>query len=104
MPIPVDPNIENENFYEINKTKDLFFALSHVNYGKLKKNINDERSIFINELLKIGDNKLIFIFRSFNEEPKWNYEFNKEIAISKTALNLSRGGPANIAQVIELLL
>ena len=96
LPIPVDPNIENENFYEINKTKDLFFALSHgVNYGKLKKNTNDERSIFINELLRISNNKFNFHFLGlFNEEPKWNYEFNKEISISKTALNLSRGGPS----------
>ena len=38
LPIPVDPNIENGQFYEVNKEKDLFFALSHgVNYGKLKK-------------------------------------------------------------------
>ena len=30
LPIPVDPNIENGQFYEINKEKDLFFALSTV--------------------------------------------------------------------------
>ena len=96
LPIPVDPNIESENFYEYHKTKDLFFALSNgVNYGKLKKNVTDERSIFINKLLKIGSNEINFHFLGlFKEEPKWNYEFNKEISISKTALNLSRGGPS----------
>ena len=30
----------------------------------------------------------------FNEQPKWNYEFEKELMFSKTALNLSRGGPS----------
>ena len=30
----------------------------------------------------------------YNEEPKWNYNFNKELMFSKTALNLSRGGPS----------
>ncbi|WP_440618407.1 glycosyltransferase [Candidatus Pelagibacter sp. HIMB1493] len=96
LPIPVDPNIESENFYENNKTKDLFFALSHgVNYGKLKKNVTDERSKFIDKLLKIGSDKFNFHFLGlFNEEPKWNYEFNKEISVAKTALNLSRGGPS----------
>ena len=96
LPIPVDPNIENENFYEYEKTKDLFFALSHgVNYGKLKKNVKDERNNFIDNLIKYSDNNINFNFLGlYNEEPKWNYEFNKEIMISKTALNLSRGGPS----------
>ena len=44
MPVPVDENIESENFYNHKKTKDLFFALSHgVNFGKLKKGVNDDR-------------------------------------------------------------
>ena len=96
LPIPVDPNIESENFYEYYKTKDLFFALSNgVNYGKLKKNVSDERSKFIDKLIKIGSDKINFHFLGlFKEEPKWNYEFNKEISIAKTALNLSRGGPS----------
>ena len=38
LPIPVDPNIESGHFYDIEKNKDLFFALSNgVNFGKLKK-------------------------------------------------------------------
>ena len=33
----------------------------------------------------------------FNEQPKWNYNFNNELMICKTALNLSRGGPNKYA-------
>ena len=66
-----------------------------VNYGKLKKNVYDERSIFIDKLIKFGSDNINFHFLGlYNEEPKWNYEFNKEISIAKTALNLSRGGPS----------
>ena len=94
LPIPVDPNIENGHFYDINKQTDLFFALSHgVNYGKLKKTI-DDRSFFITELLNKSKNEIKFnILGLYNEQPKWNHEFNSEIMLSKTALNLSRGGP-----------
>ncbi len=96
LPIPVDPNIESGQFYEINKEKDLFFALSHgVNYGKLKKNTFDERSKFIDKLISISKNKINFnILGLYNEEPKWNYNFLNELMICKTALNLSRGGPS----------
>ena len=99
LPIPVDVNIENGNFYEIKKDKDLFFALSHgVNYGKLKKNSFDERVKFIDKLISYSDNKTNFnILGLYNEEPKWNYDFNKELMICKTALNLSRGGPNKYA-------
>ena len=95
LPIPVDPNIENGNFYEFKKNKDLFFALSHgVNYGKLKKNSFDERSKFIDELIYHSKEKINFNFLGlYDEEPKWNYNFLNELMICKTALNLSRGGP-----------
>ena len=95
LPIPVDPNIENGTFYDVSKTKDLFFALSHgVNYGKLKKNTYDARLNFINELISNNNNNIDYhIFGLFNEQPKWNFEFEKELMICKTALNLSRGGP-----------
>ena len=99
LPIPVDPNIENGNFYNVKKNKDLFFALSHgVNYGKLKKNTFDERSKFIDKMISYSGNKANFnILGLYNEEPKWNYEFNQELMICKTALNLSRGGPNKYA-------
>ena len=99
LPIPVDPNIENGKFYNVKKDKDLFFALSHgVNYGKLKKNTIDERYDFINKLISHSNNQINFnILGLYNEEPKWNYDFNNELMTSKTALNLSRGGPNKYA-------
>ena len=50
---------------------------------------------FIEEILKHSVDKFNFHFLGlYNEQPKWNYEFNNELMISKTALNLSRGGPS----------
>jgi len=94
LPIPVDPNIEEFNFYLCRKDKDMFFALSHgVNYGKLKNNI-DEREIFLNNLIKVSKDKINFHILGFNrEEPKWNYDYYKELMRCSVALNLSRGGP-----------
>ncbi len=99
LPIPVDPNIECGNFFEVPKEKDLFFALSHgVNYGMLKKNVTDERSLFIDKLIKLSKERINYNFLGlFGEQPKWNYNYNKELMISKTALNLSRGGPNKYA-------
>jgi len=99
LPIPVDPNIESGHFYKISKGKDLFFALSNgVNFGKLKKNIIDERLKFIEKLILCSEDKINFnILGLYNEQPKWNYAFNNELMISKTALNLSRGGPNKYA-------
>ena len=73
----------------------MFFALSHgVNYGKLKKNTLDIRFDFVNQLIsKKKDNIDYHFLGIFNEQPKWNFEFEKELMICKTALNLSRGGP-----------
>ena len=99
LPIPVDPNIENGHFYENLKDNDLFFALSNgVNFGKLKKNSFDERTYFINNLISYSNNKIKFkILGLYNEQPKWNYQFSQELMFSKTALNLSRGGPNKYA-------
>ena len=99
LPIPVDPNIEYGNFYNNKKSKDLFFALSHgVNYGKLKKNTVDERGIFVDQMITYSNNRIDFnILGLFDEQPKWNYSFNKELMICKTSLNLSRGGPNKYA-------
>ena len=96
MPVPVDINIESEKFYNFKKTKDLFFALSHgVNFGKLKKRVSDDRSKFIEQLIKEADGMVNFnILGLYKEEPKWNFELNNEIMKSKIALNLSRGLPA----------
>ena len=95
LPIPVDENIENLELYKNNyKYKDLFFAFSHgVNFGKLKRGKSDERETFINDLMtnfpKINYN----ILGVSNHEPKWNYEFYRELSKCKIALNLSRGMP-----------
>jgi glycosyltransferase involved in cell wall biosynthesis len=99
LPIPVDPNIENGHFYENKKNTDMFFALSNgVNFGKLKKNSYDDRSDFINKLILSSNHQINFnILGLYNEQPKWNYEFNNELMFSKTALNLSRGGPSKYA-------
>ena len=69
LPIPVDPNIEYERFYEYPKEKDIFFALSHgVNYGKLKANAKDERFKFIQKLISTSQDKVNFhILGMFNE-------------------------------------
>jgi glycosyltransferase involved in cell wall biosynthesis len=99
MPIPADKNIENLEIYNsTNRYKDLFFALSHgVNYGKLKKKNIDERESFLNELME-KNKKLNFNILGYgNEQPKWNYQYFKELSKCKTALNLSRGIPSKYA-------
>ena len=95
MPIPADENIENLEIYNNNnRYKDLFFALSHgVNYGKLKRRNNDEREIFLNKLINRNKKFTFNILGYANEQPKWNYDFYKEIEKCKMALNLSRGNP-----------
>ena len=95
MPIPADKNIENlEIFNSNNRYKDLFFALSHgVNYGKLKRKNFDDREFFLNKLIEKNKKFTFNILGYANEQPKWNYQFYKEIAKCKMALNLSRGKP-----------
>ena len=99
LPIPVDPNIESGHFYENKKNNDMFFALSNgVNFGKLKKNSFDKRFNFINNLILLSKDRIkLNILGLYGEQPKWNYEFNNELKGSKTALNLSRGGPNKYA-------
>ena len=93
LPIPADENIENLEIYNSNhRYKDLFFALSHgVNYGKLKRKTIDDREKFLNKLITKNKKFTFNILGYANEQPRWNYEFYKEIAKCKMALNLSRG-------------
>ena len=95
MPIPADKNIENLEIYNSNnRYKDLFFALSHgVNFGKLKRTNIDDREIFLNKLIEKNKKFTFNILGFANEQPKWNYQYYKEIAKCKMALNLSRGKP-----------
>jgi len=98
LPIPVDENIENLKLYE-NKTnyKDFFFALSHgVNFGKLKKRKTDEREDFIKKLMNKFPRINYNILGIANENPKWNYDYYKELSKCKIALNLSRGKPIKL--------
>ena len=69
--------------------------MSHgVNFGKLKKGSYDDRSKFIDTLIKLSKGKINFnILGLYKEQPKWNYDLNNEIMKSKIALNLSRGNP-----------
>jgi len=99
MPIPADKNIENLEIYNSNnRYKDLFFALSHgVNYGKLKTRNIDEREIFLNEMLDKNKDLTFNILGYSSEQPKWNYDYFKELSKCKTALNLSRGDPSKYA-------
>jgi len=96
LPIPVDQNIEEYDFSNSIKNNDLFFALSHgVNFGKLKDKNFDIRSIFIKKLIKESNNEINFhILGLYSEQPKWNYDLYNQMKSSKTALNLSRGGPS----------
>ena len=99
LPMLVDQNIENNNFFEYKeKFKDLFFGLSHgVNFGKLKKNKYDERELFLERLLNYNEKYNLDIKFNIlginNENPKWNYNFYNEVIKCKMALNLSRGKP-----------
>ena len=99
MPIPADKNIENLEIYKFNnRHKDLFFALSHgVNYGKLKRRNIDEREYFLNELMQKNKKLTFNILGYAGEQPKWNYNYFKELSKCKTALNLSRGIPSKYA-------
>jgi len=99
MPIPADKNIENLEIYNsTHRYKDLFFALSHgVNYGKLKTRNIDERESFLNELLNKNKSLTFNILGYANEQPKWNYDYFKELSKCKTALNLSRGDASKYA-------
>ena len=99
LPIPVDENIENLKIYENKyRYKDLFFALSHgVNFGGLRKKSNDEREVFLKNILDKGKGINFHILGINNDEPKWNYDFYNEMMICKMSLNLSRGKPLKYA-------
>ena len=99
LPIPVDENIENLKIYKNKyRYKDLFFALSHgVNFGGLRKKSNDEREVFLKNILDKGKGINFHILGINNDEPKWNYDFYNEMMICKMSLNLSRGKPLKYA-------
>ena len=99
LPIPVDKNIERLNVYENNHSiNDLFFSMSHgVNRGILKRNKKDERTIFIDNLIKRNPNIIFDIYGYKKREPIWSEDFYHFINLSKMGLNLSRGKPVKYA-------
>ena len=92
--VPVDKNIEYFNVYKLNPQKDLFYAMSHgVNRATLKEGTEDERIIFLNNLVKkIPDIKYDF-YGFANKQPIWGNNFFRSLTNSKMGLNLSRGKP-----------
>ena len=99
LPIPVDDNIERLKIYENKHSmNDLFFSMSHgVNRGKLKRNKKDERSIFIDSLIKQNPNIIFDIYGYNKREPIWSEDFYHSINQSKMGLNLTRGKPIKYA-------
>ena len=94
IPNPADSSFETLKNYENNCNMDVFFALSHgVHRGVLKLGKSDERSNFINKLIKITHN-VKFDFYGMNKvQPIWADHYFKTISNSKMGLNLSRGEP-----------
>ena len=72
--------------------------MSHgVNRGKLKINKNDERTIFIDRLIKKNPNIIFDIYGYKKREPIWSEDFYHSINLSKMGLNLTRGDPVKYA-------
>ncbi len=92
--IPVDKNIERFDVYNMKPKKDLFYAMSHgVNRATLKEGTEDERTIFLNKLVKKIENIRYDFYGFSNKQPIWGNDFNNALINSKMALNLSRGKP-----------
>ena len=95
IPNPSDPSFETlNNFKNDNCLNDVFYAISHgVHRGNLKDGKYDERSIFINELIRKVPNIRFDIYGLNNIQPIWADNYFKTISNSKMGLNLSRGEP-----------
>ena len=93
IPNPTDPSFETlNNFNNNNCNFDVFYAISHgVHRGVLKEGKNDERNIFINNLINITPNVKFDIYGFNNIQPIWADNYFKAISNSKMGLNLSRG-------------
>ena len=92
--VPVDANIECYKVYNMRPDKDLFYAMSHgVNRATLKDGVEDERIIFLDNLVKKIPNIKYDFYGFANKQPIWGNDFNNALINSKMALNLSRGKP-----------
>ena len=92
--VPVDKNIEFFDVYKLNPQKDLFYAMSHgVNRAVLKEGTEDDRILFLNQLVKKIPNIRYDFYGFANKQPIWGNNFFRTLINSKMALNLSRGKP-----------
>ena len=79
----------------MNPKKDLFYAMSHgVNRAVLKEGTEDERIVFLDNLVKKIPNVRYDFYGFSNKQPIWGNDFNNALINSKMGLNLSRGKPS----------
>ena len=107
IPNPVDPSFETLNNFNKDCDNDVFFAMSHgVHRGVLKPRYFDERTLFLEKLIKRSRNIKFDLYGVNNVQPIWSNNFLKIISNCKMGLNLSRGKPLmyyssdRIAQII----
>ena len=94
IPNPCDQSFEILKNYSQNTTNDVFFAMSHgVHRGQLKIGKNDNREIFIKNLIKKNDELIFDVYGMNQVQPIWGTNFMECIANSSMGLNLSRGKP-----------
>ena len=94
IPNPSDPSFETLNNFNNNCDNDVFFAMSHgVHRGVLKPRYFDERTIFLEKLIKRSRNIKFDLYGINNIQPIWSNNFLKVISNCKMGLNLSRGKP-----------
>tara|TARA_B100000427_G_C15225829_1_gene471169 strand:- start:29 stop:541 length:513 start_codon:yes stop_codon:yes gene_type:complete len=68
--------------------------MSHgVNRGIIKSGKNDEREIFVNELINLNKNLKFDIYGYNDRNPVWSESFYSAIARSSMAVNINRGKP-----------
>ncbi|WP_440919599.1 glycosyltransferase [Candidatus Pelagibacter sp.] len=107
IPNPIDPSFETLNNFNKNCDNDVFFAMSHgVHRGVLKPRYFDERTLFLEKLIKKSRNVKFDFYGINNIQPIWSNNFLKIISNCKMGLNLSRGKPLKyyssdrIAQIV----
>ncbi len=92
--VPVDRNIEFFDVYKLRPQKDLFYAMSHgVNRATLKEGTEDDRIVFLNNLVKKIPSVKYDFYGFANKQPIWGDNFFRSLINSKMGLNLSRGKP-----------
>ena len=94
IPNPADKSFETLENYKKDCNMDVFFALSHgVHRGVLKLGKQDDRSVFITNLIKKTENVKFDVYGLNKVQPIWADHYFKTISNSKMGLNLSRGKP-----------